>query len=248
MKKLLVLLLAITIWKSAKCQDEQITFQSNGLTLNGTLSIPIDGNEPYPLAILVHGSGPNDRNQTITLSGGNALCLYPELFNQTIRNFKDIADYLSANGIAVLRYDKRTFTHAQTLNEADILVSDFTTDIESAISFSQTRNEINENEIFLVGHSQGSSLIPIAAKNTENVKGLISLAGPTTPIDSLLPEQFRDIYIYCANDPTTGENVANQFYNQFQEIRNGTFPLDEQIMINIPGTTTLIPYVMVHSG
>jgi alpha-beta hydrolase superfamily lysophospholipase len=241
MKKLLVILLTIAVWESAKCQDEQISFQSDGLTLNGTLSIPMNGNEPYPLAILVHGSGPADRNQTITLSGGNSLCLYPDLFNQTIRNFKDIADYLSENGIAVLRYDKRTYTHAQTLNGADILVSDFTTDIESAISFSQTRNEVNENEIFLVGHSQGSSLIPIAAKNTGIVKGLISLAGPTTPIDSLLPEQFRNIYIDCASDPTTGENVANQFYSQFEEIRNGTFPLNEQIMITIPGTTT-VPY------
>lgn len=241
MKQLFVILIYITLYTTAYCQDEQISFQSGSLTLNGTLSLPESGIEPFPLAILVHGSGPNDRNQTITLGDGNSLCLYPELFNQTIKNFEDIAKHLTENNIAVLRYDKRTLTHGQTLNEADVLVSDFITDIESAINYSKTRNEIDESEIFLIGHSQGSGLIPIAAINTGDVKGLISLAGPSTPIDSLLPEQIRHLYEKCANDPITGENVANQFYEQFNEIRNGTFPLNQQIMLTIPGNPNPIP-------
>ena len=241
MKRAVEILIIMTISITAISQEEQISFQSESLTLNGTLSIPENGISPHPLAILVHGSGPSDRNQTITLSDGNSLCLYPNLFNQTIRNFKDIADYLSDNGIAVLRYDKRTFTHSQTLNVPEILVSDFVIDIESAINFSKSRSEIDENNMFLIGHSQGSSLIPIAASNSPEIKGLISLAGPTTPIDSLLPEQIRHIFEECANDPATGENVANQFYEQFGQIRNGTFPLNQQIMLTIPGNPNPIP-------
>jgi len=241
MKRAATILIMMTITIAAVCQEEQISFQSESLTLNGTLSIPEIGNSPYPLAILVHGSGPNDRDQTTTLSDGNSLCLYPNLFNQTIRNFKGIADYLSENGIAVLRYDKRTFTHGQTLNVPEILVSDFVIDIESAINFSKSRSEIDESNIFLIGHSQGSSLIPIAATNSMEIKGLISLAGPTTPIDSLLPEQIRHIFVECANDPVTGENVANQFYEQFGQIRNGTFPLNQQVMLTIPGNPNPIP-------
>jgi len=187
MKRAIEILIMMTICFTAIGQEEQITFQSENLTLHGTLSIPENGNSPFPLAILVHGSGPNDRNQTITLSGGNSQCLYPNLLNQTIRNFKDIADHLSEKGIAVLRYDKRTFTHGQTLNASEILVSDFVMDIESAISFGKSRSEIDVNNIFLIGHSQGSSLIPIAANNATGIKGLISHAGATTPIDSLLP-------------------------------------------------------------
>jgi len=231
----------MTICITAVCQEEQISFQSESLILNGTLSIPENGTSPYPLAILVHGSGPNDRNQTITLSDGNSLCLYPNLFNQMIRNFKDIADYLSENGIAVLRYDKRTFTHGQTLNVPEILVSDFVIDIESAINYSKSRTDIDESNIFLIGHSQGSSLIPLAAINSTEIKGLISLAGPTTPIDSLLPEQIRHIFEECANDPATGENIANQFYEQFGQIRNGTFPLNQQVVLTIPGNPNPIP-------
>lgn len=241
MKRLVEILTLMAICFSAIGQDENINFQSDNLTLNGTLSIPENGNSPYPIAILVHGSGASDRNQTSTLSGGNSLCLYPDLFNQTIRNFEDIAQYLSENGIAVLRYDKRTFTHGQTLSAAEILVSDFIIDVESAIEYCQTRTELDLNNIFLIGHSQGSSLIPIAAINSESIKGLISLAGPTTPIDSLLPEQIRHIYVECANDPNTGENIANQLYQQFEQIRNGTFPLDQQISVTIPGNPTPIP-------
>jgi len=241
MKRAIEILIMMTICFTAIGQEEQITFQSENLTLHGTLSIPENGNSPFPLAILVHGSGPNDRNQTITLSGGNSQCLYPNLLNQTIRNFKDIADHLSEKGIAVLRYDKRTFTHGQTLNASEILVSDFVIDIESAISFGKSRSEIDVNNIFLIGHSQGSSLIPIAANNATGIKGLISHAGATTPIDSLLPEQIRYLYEECANDPTTGDNVANQFYQQFEQIRNGTFPLDQQVMLTIPGNPNPIP-------
>jgi len=241
MKKVIGILILIAISVSINAQEENISFQSDNLTLNGTLSIPEIGNSPYPIAILVHGSGPNDRNQTITLSDGNSLCLYPNLFNQTIRNFEDISDHLSDNGIAVLRYDKRTFTHGQTLIESEILVSDFIIDIESAIEYCETKSELDLNNIFLIGHSQGSSLIPIAATNSESIKGLISLAGPTTPIDSLLPEQIRHLYVECANDPNTGDNIANQFYTQFEQIRNGTFPLDEQITITIPGNPNPIP-------
>ena len=241
MKIIVEILALIAISLTAYAQEENVSFQSDNLILNGTLSIPESGNSTYPIAILVHGSGPSDRNQTITLNDGNSLCLYPNLFNQTITNFKDISDHLTENGIAVLRYDKRTFTHGQTLNESEILVSDFIIDIESAIEYCETRPELDLNNIFLIGHSQGSSLIPIAAKNLDSIKGLISLAGPTTPIDSLLPEQIRHLYVECANDQITGDNIALQLYDQFEQIRNGTFPLEEQITITIPGNQNTIP-------
>jgi alpha-beta hydrolase superfamily lysophospholipase len=222
-------------------QDETISFQSGNLTLDGTLSIP-EGNGPFPVVILVHGSGPNDRDQTITLTGGNALCLYPGLYNKTVKNFKDIADYLSANGIMVLRYDKRTFTHGTTLDPVSISTYDFVDDIEAAIDFVKTRSEADTDCIVLAGHSQGGVLIPVAAKNRNDVHGLISLSGAITPVDSLLAEQYRYIYVTCANDPNSGELVASQLYDQFNQIRNGTFPSNTQVSINFPGNPNPVPF------
>jgi len=241
MKSFLVIVISIISFFGLKAQEIPVFFDSDGLFVAGTLALPENGVAPFPIAILVHGSGPSNRDQTISLNDGNSACLYPDLFNQTISNFKDISDHLSANNIAVLRYDKRTFTHGQTLVEKDVLVSDFIIDIESTIEFCKTLPEIDKDQIFLLGHSQGSGLIPIAAANAGNIKGLISLAGPVTPIDSLLPEQLRFLYTECANDPASGESVANQFYEQFQEIRNGTFPLDQQISVFFPGVVNAVP-------
>ncbi|MEZ4950177.1 MAG: alpha/beta fold hydrolase [Saprospiraceae bacterium] len=222
-------------------QEELVSFQSGNLTLDGTLSIP-EGDGPFPVVILVHGSGPNDRDQSITLTGGNALCLYPGLYNKTIKNFKDIADYLSAKGIMVFRYDKRTLTHASALDPITISTYDFVDDIEAAIDYVKTRSEANKECIVLAGHSQGGALIPIAAKNRNDVHGLISLAGAVTPVDSLLPEQYRYIYVTCANDPNSGEFVASQLYDQFNQIRNGTFPANTQVSVNFPGNPNPIPF------
>lgn len=215
-------------------QEEIITFHSDNLVLNGTLSLPA-GNGPFPVVILVHGSGPGDRDQTANLSDGNSMCLYPGLYGKTIKNFRDIADYLSQEGIAVLRYDKRTFTHGAILDEKKVSIYDFAADVEAALDYVKTRSEIDSEHIILAGHSQGSVLLPVVAGRRNDVAGLVSLAGPVTPVDSLLPEQFRNIYVTCANAPALGEMVASQFYDQFQKIRQGTFPLDKQIVINIPG-------------
>lgn len=222
---------------SLKAQDQNIAFQSDGLSLNGTLSIP-DGEGPFPIAILVHGSGPQNRNQTIALNDGNSQCLYPQLFGETIENFKDIAQFLRERGIAVLRYDKRTLTYGASLDPILGTPYDFITDIDNAIDFIKTKEEINTESIFLLGHSQGSTLIPHVAVNRNDIAGLISLSGPVTPIDTLLAEQYRNLYIDCANNPGVGEQVANQFYFLFENVRNNIYQQDFLLEVNFPGNTS----------
>ena len=92
--------------------EQSLSFESDGLTLNGTLAIP-DSEGPHPVVVLVHGSGPNDRNATFPISDTESVlpCLFPDLFGDTIRSFRDISDALVKSGIAVFRYDKRTFTY-----------------------------------------------------------------------------------------------------------------------------------------
>ena len=233
MKNLLFLFLLVYPLLLA-AQEEAITFMSEGWTLNGTLSVP-EGEGPFPVVILVHGSGANDRDQTAPLTGGNAACIYPQLLGETLKPFRDIANHLSANGIAVLRYDKRTFTHGASLDPITTSTYDFADDVANAVDFVKTQSSVDTSCIVLAGHSQGSVLIPIAALNRPSVAGLISLAGAVTPIDSLLPEQYRQLYIQCANDPITGANVANQIYDLFEQLRAGNFEDDEVLQFNAPG-------------
>jgi len=227
------ILIALLITSVAIAQIEDITFNSNDLTLEGSLYIP-EGEGPFPAVVLVHGSGPIDRYQTIELVDGNSICIYPDLANKTIENFKDITEHLYQNDIAVLIYDKRSFTHGADLDPITASTKDFITDIESAIDFLSTQPKVNSESIFLIGHSQGSALIPIAAQNKE-VAGLISLSGAVTPPDSLVAEQFRSLYIRCLDDANTGMIVANRFYREFQKLRNNELADTTQITIRVPG-------------
>jgi len=235
MQKILSALFICFLTIVLSAQESEITFQSNGLELNGTLSLPIEGEGPFPLVILVHGSGPNDRDQSLALNDPNSQCLYPGLFGNTIRNFRDISDHLSSEGIAVLRYDKVTFTHGAALAGTDILVSDFADDVESAIEFTLTQESIDPERIYLAGHSQGSSLIPIAAVNSGQVRGLISLAGLTSPVEEALINQLANLFIDCANDQASADFITADLTEQFNAVREGNFSEGQQIVINLPG-------------
>ena len=239
--KIIIKILLLQVLPILLCAqvEEEITFESDGLTLNGTLSLP-DEEGPFPVLLLLHGSGPNDRNQTITLNDGNSLCLYPELFGETITNFKDISDYLVQHGIAVLRYDKRSFTYPNSLNPITITPYDFIEDASRAIDFLLERDDIDPSCIVLGGHSQGSTLIPVLGINRNDIRGLVSLAGPVSPIDSLLAEQLRAIYTDCANDPITGNTVANLIYDEFALLRAGEIPNNEPVSIEIPGNPSQV--------
>lgn len=241
MKQIAVILIHLLAVIFCFAQTEAITFESDGLTLNGTLHLP-SGDGPFAVAILVHDSGPLNQYQTIELLDANSQCLYPDLFMKTIENFKDIATHLSNNGIAVLTYDKRNFTYSETLDIVTLSTKDFVTDIENAVAFVKTQPKLAADKIFLAGHSQGSALIPLAAKNSGDVAGLISLAGAVTPPDTLVANQFKNLYWRCLSDTVSGNLVAERFYKEFSKIRNNELPDTVQIAVAFPGYSEAIPY------
>lgn len=240
MKSTLLVTVIIFVVQLLYAQVEELTFTSGALELEGTLYLP-DGDGPFKAAVLVHGSGPIDRNQTIPLTDGNSQCLYPEMFGQTIQNFKDIAKNLQSNGIAVLTYDKRTFTHGMELDPITVSTKDFVIDAENAVTYLANRSEIDKDQIFLIGHSQGAALIPIVAQNVA-VAGLVSLAGAVTSPDTLVANQFRNLYVQCLNDTVSGDVIANNFFTEFNKIRNNEFADNEQMLVTFPGNPNLIPY------
>ena len=214
-------------------QTEDITFTSDTFTLEGTIEWPNDLQGKVPALILVRGSGPSDRDQTVSLFGGNTRCLYPKLFGRTVKNFRDIAEFLAENGVAVLRYDKRTFTYQDSSLEKEIVVDDFTDDAVAAIRYMKNRSEVDTENIFVLGHSQGSGIV-IDAVQEEEVTGVISMAGPSIGADTILAEQFRYIITKCQLDPDLANDIANQLYTQFNQIRVGQFDLCKQITVNFP--------------
>ena len=150
--------------------------------LRGKITVPsTDGENPlpgkHPVLILVHGSGPNDMNETVGLN----------------EPFKDIAHYMAERGVSVLRYDKRTFTYgAQMALLKDLTVYDETIDdAVEAVDYAKTLDYIDSDNIFVMGHSLGGYLIPRIAELTPDAKGYIIAAGIFSSLGEIIPYQLE---------------------------------------------------------
>jgi alpha/beta superfamily hydrolase len=150
--------------------SEDVTFQNTkaNISLSGTLTLPKkEGN--FPVVILISGSGPQNRNE--------------ELLGH--KPFLVISDNLTKKGIAVLRYDDRG-VGASKGDFKLATTADFSTDVESAIAYLQTRKEINKNKIGLIGHSEGALIASIVASKSKDISFIVLLAGTGIQGDKLL--------------------------------------------------------------
>lgn len=139
--------------------SEEVSVQSApGVTLAGTLTLP-KGPGPFPAAVLVSGSGAQDRDETV--------------FGH--KPFLVLSDYLSRQGIAVLRYDDRG-VGGSTGSFADATSEDFATDALAAVAFLKERPDIGP--VGIVGHSEGGLVGPMAATRSDDVDYVVMLAGP----------------------------------------------------------------------
>ena len=146
---------------------------AKGVTLAGTLTVP-KGSGPAPCAVLITGSGPEDRDETI--------------FGH--KPFLVLADYLTRHGIAVLRSDDRGV--GKSTGSAESATSeDFAGDVAGAVKYLKTRKEIDPAKIGLIGHSEGGLIAPMVAMRDKSVAFVVLLAGPGVPGDSLLIMQSR---------------------------------------------------------
>ncbi len=161
-------------------QTEEVKFsnkKANNIKLSGTLSLPNNIKNPK-VVILISGSGPQDRNSEI------------KQFDH--RPFLVLADYLTKNGIAVLRFDDRGVGKSEGVFK-DATSFDFATDVESAIDYLQSRNDINFSKIGIIGHSEGGLIAPIVASKRKDVNFIILLAGPGVDGGKILETQSRKI-------------------------------------------------------
>ena len=146
--------------------------------LPGTLSMPA-GDGPFPAVVLVAGSGPQDRDEAI---GPNT-------------PLRDLAWGLASNGIAVLRYDKRTAAHAAEMaaDAANVTVQEETVDdAVTAVDLLRETPRIDPERVFVVGHSLGGYLAPrIAGDAAGRVAGIGILEGSTSPLQDLIIDQYE---------------------------------------------------------
>ena len=141
--------------------SEDVTFVNakDNITLAGTLTLP-NKDGKFPVVVLISGSGPQNRNE--------------ELMGH--KPFLVLSDFLTRNGIGVLRYDDRG-SYASKGNFAKATTNDFATDVEAAISYLKTRKEIDAKHIGLIGHSEGAIIAPIVAANDKSISFIVMMAG-----------------------------------------------------------------------
>ena len=152
---------------------KNVTFPGGaaGVTLAGTLTLP-PGNGPFPAAVLIAGSGPNDRDETI--------------FGH--KPFWVLADNLTRRGITVLRYDKRGVGQS-TGSYALATSREFADDAQAATVYLQTLPQIASRKIGLIGHSEGGLIAPMVAAKSPDIAYLVLLAGTGVPGRQILMEQ-----------------------------------------------------------
>jgi pimeloyl-ACP methyl ester carboxylesterase len=151
---------------------EEVTFTNDGITFAGTLTYPkTDGK--HPAVVMITGSGPQERNETIV----------------GFKIFKVIADHLTKNGIAVLRYDDRGVggTKGKSVNEST--TEDFAGDVIAAVEYLKTRDILNPSQIGLMGHSEGGIVAPLAASKTSAIAFIVLMAGTGVNGYEIIKEQ-----------------------------------------------------------
>lgn len=170
--------------------ETDITVGSGELGLPGTLSLP-NGPGPFPAVVLVAGSGPADRDETV---GAN-------------KPFKDLASGLASRRIAVLRYDKRTKVHAAKFTGVAFTVQqEVVADVVEALKALRANPRIDGRRVFVLGHSLGAMLVPRIAAADLTVAGFVVMAGPARPLVEAVREQNR--YLAMADGTISPEEQA----------------------------------------
>lgn len=178
---------------------EEVTFSHSGVTLAGTLSAPAS-RKRHPAAVLVSGSGTQDRDETIL---GH-------------RPFAVIADRLTRAGIAVLRYDDRGAGGSSPAKPDDTSF-DFAKDAEAAVEYLKSRPDIDPDHIGIIGHSEGGMIaMLVAASRPDDIDFAVSLAGSAVKGKEIIIRQNFAQYELSGRTPSPAETA--QIHDIFDAI------------------------------
>lgn len=192
--------------QALKFHEENVTVGAAPWELPGTLTLPT-GTGPFSAVVLVPGSGPVDQDESI---GPNKM-------------FKDIAWGLATQGVAVLRYVKRTRAHGKEIGASNLPITvkeEEIDDARAAVALLAARQDVDAKHIYIAGHSLGGYLAPRIAKGDAQIAGLIILAGNTRPIEDLIVDQVK--YEAALNGPVTpdGQKAIDQATKDGQAVED----------------------------
>ena len=174
--------------KPESFHEREVTVGSDMWKLGGTLTIPA-AKTKVPGIVLVHGPGPNDRDESIF----------------AIRMFQDLAEGLASRGFAVLRYDKRSKVYGEEMSESSYTIDDETVeDATRAIALLRKQPEVDPTRIYVLGHSLGGYASPRIAARDHKLAGLILLAGAARPIQDVAFDQ-TDYVAHLKGELSSGE-------------------------------------------
>ncbi len=193
--------------------EMEVTIGSDPWLLPGVLTLPKEEGM-VPVLILVHGSGPNDRDETI---GAN-------------RPFRDLAWGLASRGIAVLRYDKRTKVHGANL-PADIgLDEELVLDALLALEVARNRPEIDSNQVFLLGHSLGGMMAPEIGFRDGRLAGIAILAAPSRPFFQVLTSQLEYLASLESDPGSPARTQLDSLIRVVKRVESGEAPQDQVVL------------------
>ena len=187
-------------------QEQEVQIGHGKWVLPGTVSIP-QGDGPFAAVLLVHGSGPQDRDETIPPN----------------KPFRDLAWGLASQGIAVLRYEKRTKVYAASMrSERDILTvkEEVIDDALEAVALLRDRPEIDAQQIFVLGHSLGGYLAPRIGSADPQIRGLIILAGSARPFEDVILDQMTYVLSLSMPDPVVRQQQLAVVKKQVELVKD----------------------------
>jgi dienelactone hydrolase len=187
-------------------QEHEVQIGHGRWVLPGTVSIP-QGDGPFAAVLLVHGSGPQDRDETLPPN----------------KPFRDLAWGLASQGIAVLRYEKRTKVYAASvMSEMDTVTvkEEVIDDALEAVALLRARPEIDAQQIFVLGHSLGGYLAPRIGAADPEIRGLIILAGSARPLEDVLLDQMTYVLSLSMPDPAVRQQQLAVVKKQVELIKD----------------------------
>ncbi len=177
-------------YEVSKQYENKIPVKTGTMELPGVLCVPNNITDP-PVVLLLAGSGPNDKDETI---GPN-------------KPLKDLAVGLASNGIASYRYDKRAHVYASKMDMNKTgLYEEVVEDALNAIKLLRANPVTKNSKIIVAGHSLGAFCAPWIASKSKEVSGVIMLAGPARPLEDLADEQIE----YLLSDKFPPEKVKER--------------------------------------
>ena len=209
-------------YNKEKMLERDITVGADGFKLPGTLTLPV-GKKKVPVVILVHGSGSQDRDETV---GPN-------------KPFRDLAWALADRGIATVRYEKRTKVYGAACVPEGREMDYDTESVDDAVAiaaWAKTLPEIDADSIYVLGHSLGATLAPRIAERTDGLAGIILVAALARPFEDAIVEQMT--YISSLKD--SSDNAKKQIAEIKKQADNtkklGTPEFDDKIplLLDIP--------------